>query len=169
MNNKFLIPWKSSDLCAGLLTIVLAIMPGVAFCQSKDSATSKQQPWGETPAFEQKTRKLTAPNMKTFFSTYCLRCHGPEESEGGFRADRLAPQIGAVQDIEHWKSVLDVLVTGDMPPEDEVQPQSTELLAAIEQLESFVRDSRGAFLGDGINRSVRRLNQREYANVIDDL
>lgn len=81
------------------------------------------QAWGLSPTpdldgFEK--------NIRPILSKYCFACHGPEKSKAKIRFDQVDPNIvsGNHQDI--WDETREVFNNGEMPPEDEAQPNSHE-------------------------------------------
>src|SRR5262245_22531694 len=63
-----------------------------------------------------------------FLSKYCFDCHGAKEQKGKLRLDTLHG-IGS-RDLEVWKTVLERLEAGDMPPKKALRP-SPEHLAPV--------------------------------------
>ena len=107
-------------------------------------------------------------NVRPFFRTYCVRCHGAETTEGDVRLDTLSAAVSDEQAAETWQEVLDVLNGGEMPPEDEKQPPVEELASAIGALSDGLFEARKRLV-DSRHVTLRRLNKREYANTIRDL
>lgn len=62
-----------------------------------------------------------------FFQAHCITCHGPEKQKGKFRVDDLSFSLSDVQTAERWQTVLNALNAGEMPPEDEPQPDGASL------------------------------------------
>ena len=60
--------------------------------------------------------------VKSFFNEYCIDCHGPKKSKGKITLHSLDGDLSQGVGLEHWESVLEVLIDGEMPPEDEDQP-----------------------------------------------
>jgi len=104
-----------------------------------------------------------------FFTAHCLKCHGAEKQEGGVRLDTLSFAVETVETADRWQRVLDVLNSGDMPPEEEPRPDAqakTDLLADLSHAMVVARKT----IGDqGQTGVMRRLNRREYVNTIRDL
>ena len=134
------------------LAVVLAVASS-SVCSGEDSNT--------TP--------LPRTELEPFLQTYCIRCHGPEEQNGDVRFDQLAWRIDNSDIAQRWQDVLDVLNGGDMPPEDEKQPESAELAEALEMLTGTLLTARDRLNSQGGEIILRRLNRREYANTIRDL
>ena len=104
-----------------------------------------------------------------FLNNYCLKCHDSVEEEGNVNLEDLSFNMGTLETAELWQKALNVLNSGEMPPEDEKQPEATaktEFLADLsEQLvlaRKILSDSDGVI-------TMRRLNRREYENTIHDL
>lgn len=99
----------------------------------------------------------------------CLKCHGADDPQGGFRLDTLSAAIDTVEAADRWQKVMGVLNSGEMPPEDEPPleaPVKTELLDdlahALVVARKTLADAGGAI-------AMRRLNRREYGNTLRDL
>ena len=107
--------------------------------------------------------------LEPFFREYCIRCHGPKKQSGDVRFDHASWEIANTDIAQRWQDVLDVLNGGDMPPEDEKQPESAELAKALETLTETLQTARDRLTSQGGEIILRRLNRREYANTIRDL
>ncbi len=109
------------------------------------------------------------PLVQAFLKTSCLECHAAEEPEAGVRLDDLPFQITTVEIAERWQKVLNVLNSGEMPPEDKPRPDEKakrEVLAALSRALVVARKT----IGDqGRTTLVRRLNRREYRHTLRDL
>lgn len=104
-----------------------------------------------------------------FLNSYCLKCHDSVEEKGGINLEDLSFNLDTIESAELWQKTLNVLNSGEMPPEDEDQPKAepkTDFLADLsEQLvlaRKILSDSGGVV-------TMRRLNRREYENTIEDL
>lgn len=65
--------------------------------------------------------------------------------------------------------MLDVPNAGDMPPEDESQPSTSELAKVLDSLTGTLITARKRLTDHGGEIAMRRLNRREYASTIRDL
>ena len=72
--------------------------------------------------------------LSSFLSSHCTKCHGPKKQKGDTRLDTLSLNLSNSATALHWQEVLDVLNLGEMPPEDEKQPDKKELQAIIKYL-----------------------------------
>jgi len=57
----------------------------------------------------------TEPKIQTFLQTYCLQCHGPDETEGAVRLDNLTLNIENAHEAKLWYRVLESLQFNEMP------------------------------------------------------
>ena len=61
-----------------------------------------------------------------FLEEHCLKCHGEEKQKGDIRLDTLSRDFTKGEFAIIWQDVSDMLVLGDMPPEDEPRPTPQE-------------------------------------------
>ena len=104
-----------------------------------------------------------------FLEQRCIRCHGPDKQKAKLRFDLLDYAISDTGEALQYQDVLDVLNSGDMPPEDEPQPSSDELERVIGSLTEGLFEARKRLASTGGKVEMRRLNRREYAATIDHL
>ena len=107
--------------------------------------------------------------LTPFLNKHCLRCHGPDEQNGQVRVDQLDRKITNNDTAQRWQDLLDVLNSGEMPPEDEEQPDSDELKTVLRALTKSLEAARRRLNDTGGEIAMRRLNQREYAGTIREL
>ena len=68
-----------------------------------------------------------------FLTQHCVRCHGPDVREGGFRVDQQLPNdFLSSSTAEAWSEVLHRLNRGDMPPKNEPRPAAAEVARIID-------------------------------------
>lgn len=107
--------------------------------------------------------------VKPFFETHCVRCHGPSENKGMITLHSLDGDLSSGQELDRWESILDVLESGEMPPEDELQPNMEVRRAVTEWIETGLRN----YVANANQRqpetTLRRLTNIEYQNTINDL
>jgi hypothetical protein len=119
---------------------------------------------GATPA----PARLTE-TQRVFFKDYCIQCHNEKKHKGKLRLDDISFTIDSVENADRWQKILNKLNAGEMPPEDETQPEpgrKTDFLDALSHTLVMARK----IIGDQGGRiAMRRLNQREYRNTIRDL
>jgi hypothetical protein len=112
---------------------------------------------------------LQAELPETFLKQYCYKCHGPDKQKAKRRFDTLPATIRDFRQQEQWQDIVDQLNLGEMPPEDEKQPDETERLAAVKSMTGAIAGAREKFAGAGRHTTLRRLNKTEYQKTISDL
>ena len=111
-------------------------------------------PGPATPAYGDQIRPLLA--------RHCVECHGPDRAKGGFRADRLTPDLTQPANREQWLSAAKRVRAGEMPPKGKAGPEVRPLADWVEATEAARRASAGRV-------ALRRINRIEYENSIHDL
>lgn len=76
-----------------------------------------------------------AGDLQPFLERHCLSCHGPDKQKGDVRLDTLGPVADPAAQ-ETWKTVLDMVALGEMPPAEEPQPARSEREHAVAALEA---------------------------------
>lgn len=107
--------------------------------------------------------------LQPFLQQYCVSCHGPEKKNGQVRFDTAAWEISTNDEAQRWQDVLDILNTGNMPPEDEKQPPKDEMSGVLDALTRALIVARRRLTDHGGEIAMRRLNRREYRNTIREL
>jgi len=105
-----------------------------------------------------------------FMESYCIECHSGDSAEAGLDLEKFRSwEEVTTTGRKKWSSVLDMLVTGSMPPKDCDQPGGEELQRVLK----WVQDALSTVDCDGpVNpgrETIRRLNRIEYENTIRDL
>ncbi len=113
------------------------------------------------------TTSVSKKALAPFLETHCIRCHGPKKQKGQVRFDKAEWVITNNDSAQRWQDVLDVLNGGDMPPEDEEQPSTEDLSAALDLLTGTLLTARNRLTDQGGEIAMRRLNRREYVNSIE--
>jgi len=107
--------------------------------------------------------------IRSFLEEYCIGCHGEEKQKGNRRFDSLEYPISDDNALIDFQDILDLMNLGDMPPEDEAQPSSSERQAVVDWLTQAVSDAYATREITGGETVLRRLNHREYFNTVSDL
>jgi hypothetical protein len=130
------------------------------------SAGWSETAWSETGP--PKTGEKVDDGVREFFQRYCVDCHGADAQEADFRVDQL--QVSkTTTDAESWQLVLDNLNLGEMPPEDQRQPELAEVERVTTWIVAELRRARRVLSGDRGEVVLRRLNRTEYEYTIEDL
>ena len=107
--------------------------------------------------------------VKPFFKTHCVKCHGPTRSKGKITMHSLNGDLSSGQELEKWESILNMLEFGEMPPIDEPQPTKGDVQAVINWIESGMRDYVNQAGTRHAEQTTRRLTNVEYQNTLGDL
>ncbi|MFT5467464.1 MAG: mono/diheme cytochrome c family protein [Verrucomicrobiales bacterium] len=107
--------------------------------------------------------------FEAFLQKHCVSCHGPEKEKGDLRIDQLSRDFKAGADGHLWVEVVERINAGEMPPEDEPQPNESEIAAVIGQLDSLIREGRAARMAARPPVAHYRLSRKEYQNTVYDL
>ena len=103
------------------------------------------------------------------FEKYCYSCHGPDEQENGLRVDTLDRDFVNGRDGETWHDMHDVLILGDMPPEEDDQPSNRERQLMIDWITAELEHATAVKRATGGRGVIRRLTRYEYNNTLTDL
>ena len=122
----------------------------------KKPAGPRMQTSGEMAGMDVKTfRQQVAPLMEK----HCVGCHGPDKQKARLRFDGV--RGFQISDRHLWTMIHEQLSHGEMPPEDEPQPSSSDKAKALAWI---VKEQRA--LGAG---STRRLNRREFGSALQNV
>ena len=106
---------------------------------------------------------------RAFLKDNCLTCHNVEKQKGKVRLDDIAFTLDSVEKADLWQKVLNSINSGEMPPEDEKQPDPAAKTDFLDDLSRALVRARTALSDSGGKITMRRLNRREYKNTIRDL
>lgn len=107
--------------------------------------------------------------IKRFIQNHCAKCHGEEKQKGSMRLDQLDAELKESAAVTAWQDVLDVLNTGEMPPEDETQPSSNDLTLVIGAITANIQSAHKRLAATGGVIKMRHLTKREYFGSMKDL
>lgn len=106
---------------------------------------------------------------RQLLAEHCQGCHDATKQKGKFRVDDLPLAITDLQTAERWQKVLDQMNSGDMPPQDEKQPDSNSKADFLDSLANVMVAARRDLSDQHGVITMRRLNRREYRNTLRDL
>ena len=112
---------------------------------------------------------LFKKDIVPFFEEYCIRCHGPEKSKGKISLHTLDGDLSAGREPERWEDVLEMLESGEMPPEDEEQPSETKRMLVADWINRGLHDYVKNASEVEAATTTRRLTNFEYQNTMRDL
>lgn len=102
--------------------------------------------------------------------SHCVSCHGEQKQQSGIRLDNLSTDL--INDraaAEDWLEVLNVLNSGQMPPEGEPQLTAEQHQTLTTWISATVTQAVEAGRGTSGRVVLRRLNRLEYQNTMFDL
>ena len=104
-----------------------------------------------------------------FLDTYCMDCHDSDTKKGKVDLEALPLLVKTIEHAELWQKVLNVLNSGEMPPENKRQPEKIAKADFLEDLAKTMVLARKKLSDSGGQITMRRLNRREYHNTIESL
>lgn len=105
---------------------------------------------------------------RPFFEQYCLHCHGESKSQGDLRLDQLDADLTTPKTFERWRTIVERVKSGEMPPDKEPRPQPEQMADVVKRLSAQL-DEAAAKQRTGGRVVLRRLNRVEYENTLNDL
>ena len=105
-----------------------------------------------------------------FFKAHCVKCHGPEKQKGKVTLHNVDSGLAAGKSLERWELILEVLESGEMPPEEEAErPDAAKVGAVTKWIETGLRKAVAQGGETSVAPQARRLTNFEYENTIRDL
>ncbi|WP_242202323.1 DUF1592 domain-containing protein [Aestuariivivens insulae] len=106
--------------------------------------------------------------VRPVMEKYCFECHGEDKQKGGIRLDVLHWDMINGPDAEGWHSALDMINSGEMPPEEEPQLQDDERRALVEWMTNNLKQA--AIVKQTADKGVmRRLTKKQYTHTLNEL
>ena len=78
-------------------------------------------------------------HIRPLLETHCVRCHGKDKQKAKLALHDIDGEVTNGRDILRWEKVLELLSLGEMPPEDEEQPNKLELARVVSWLTRELR------------------------------
>jgi len=107
--------------------------------------------------------------VKTFFKNYCIDCHGPKKSKGDITIHSMDFDLSGGRELGKWEDILEVLKSGEMPPEDEKQPTKQASESIVKWIDKGLRSYVEKASKKESAPLTRRLTNFEYQNTMRDL
>ena len=105
--------------------------------------------------------------VQAFVDNYCISCHNEDKKKASVRFDNLNSTLKNGTVALLWQDVLDILNTGEMPPEEAKKtPKDDELAEAIGLLTDDLVKARKVLNDQGGEVVIRRMNREEFINSI---
>ncbi|MEZ6134548.1 MAG: DUF1592 domain-containing protein [Pirellulaceae bacterium] len=124
---------------------------------------------GAIAAEEPATDGKFAQDIVPFLSNHCTSCHGGDAPEGDIALDRYQQSANVQQDYELWEKISRLINDHQMPPADEEQPTSDEVIAVTAAIERELASFDCSAQKRPGRVTIQRLNKAEYNNTIRDL
>src|SRR5438045_5980452 len=90
------------------------------------------------PAPKRAPDDIYRDDIVPLFKKFCLDCHGPAKQESDVAFDKYKTVELIAQDEKTWKTVIEMLRTGAMPPEDKPQPSQEEREKLVRWIEGTI-------------------------------
>ncbi len=103
-----------------------------------------------------------------FLEKHCVACHGKEKQKGGLTLNQFRDDSSVLRARRTWKEILNMVESGEMPPEDREQPTAEERKGFIASATAVFARAENAKPDPG-RLTLRRLNRTEYNSTIRDL
>ena len=103
-----------------------------------------------------------------FVEAHCVKCHGEKKQKGDIRLDILDRDFSKGENAILWQDVSDMLITGDMPPEEEARPPMGDVSQIIKAIDTELR-SAAASINERGRIAIRRLSHSALDNTVKDL
>ncbi len=104
------------------------------------------------------------PTMKQF----CYSCHNADKQQGNIRLDTLDWDLVNGPHAESWRTVLDVLNAGEMPPEGRSQPSAEQRRKMVDWMTQSLAVAAKARRGES-QLAFRRLTRAQYTHSLNEL
>ncbi|MDB4331793.1 DUF1592 domain-containing protein [bacterium] len=111
------------------------------------------------------TAGVWADETKQFLSEHCFDCHGGDNPESNLDLRKLSLDLADPQIFQNWVNIFDRVVKNEMPPRDALQPPRVNRNHFVSSLAQELTESHRK-RNDVV---LRRLNQREFENTVQDL
>nr|WP_299385348.1 DUF1592 domain-containing protein [Allomuricauda sp.] len=107
-------------------------------------------------------------DLKPVINKYCVQCHGPEEQKAGLRLDSINPDLVQGPDAATWRGMLDMINSGEMPPEEEEQLTDEERRMLVDWITASVQNAIKIKKSSQV-AVIRRLTKKQYTNSLNEL
>ena len=105
----------------------------------------------------------------TLIKNFCLDCHDGETQKGEINLKAALGSEPLVKNLDLWKTVINRIENGDMPPKKNHQPSYSEKKALLKWLDREVVQFDYSSIDDPGYEQARRLTHIEFSNTLRDL
>lgn len=110
-----------------------------------------------------------ASGVEEFVTQYCVKCHGEHEPKAKLTLTLQVDLQSILSQNEMFERVLRAVESGTMPPEEESQPPSQEIISFGKAIRHLFEHAGLTVDLDPGRVTMRRLNRTEYKNTVRDL
>lgn len=111
------------------------------------------------------TAEVPTSSIEFFFERHCYECHDDLSTKAGLDLYALSPDLTDPESFSKWERIYDRIANGEMPPPEKLRPTDGEKRLFSEFLSPSLSQAHAASKGT----VLRRLNNQEYENTINDL
>jgi len=104
-----------------------------------------------------------------FLTKHCIRCHGDDMPKAGLALNGFRDEASVLKARKRWDTVLEMVESGEMPPDKEPQPTADELAGFTTLVHGIFEKADNSGKVDPGQITIRRLNRNEYNNTVRDL
>ena len=105
----------------------------------------------------------------TLIKNFCLDCHDGETQKGEINLKAALGSEPLVKNLDLWKTVINRIENGDMPPKKNDQPSYSEKKSLLKWLDREVVQFDYSSIDDPGYEQARRLTHIEFSNTLRDL
>jgi hypothetical protein len=150
-----------------IMVLMICLLAGAG------SSSAQQQTQADHPRLVSSHAKPGSADfenlVKPFVEENCLTCHNDKKQRGGFSLEKYQTHESMLEDPDKWEEVVRKLAAGEMPPEDEPQPDKAQVKTVTRWVDREITKAEKAAAVDPGRVTTRRLNRTEYNNSIRDL
>jgi len=103
-----------------------------------------------------------------FLEKHCIECHGAKKQKADLALHEVRDDLAVLRASRRWKDVVEMVKSGEMPPEKQPQPGAAERKAFLDSVVGVFAKARAGKPDPG-RLTQRRLNRTEYNNTVRDL
>ena len=108
-------------------------------------------------------------DIRPLIQRYCLSCHSTSQKIGELDLERFSDSAAAGRDLQVWTRVIDMVESGQMPPEASPQPSADERRRIVEWARGLLEAEARSRAGDPGRVVLRRLSNAQYQYTLRDL
>lgn len=121
------------------------------------------------PEFAQAAAPEFGASSVAFLNKYCVKCHGADMPKAGLSLHTFKDAATVLKGRKRWETVLDMIESGEMPPQKSPRPTADEQAAFVKSVRSIFEHADNTGVVDPGQVTIRRLNRTEYNNTVRDL